>query len=270
MKSERNFYSPNDKLNNQLREALKNGDLRVENRQKEIETDSIVLSTANGNPFLLSEIPNDTRLLLDCVATLWKEDKRVIAINEIWRLYAGKNDQQYPTIKDRDNLKRKLLSLSGVNVTIKIENKKGNKVTYIAPLLGAAFLTLQDGAMITRDEMEIGQCPPLLAYANYRKRVLSFPAYLLGGGSYATEDLQSLKLFLLREIGIIKNQKNYRNNVIMIDRLYRDLSIKSRVKKARTIDTIKNILDYFADEKYIGGYVLRQKNEKLEAIEINN
>lgn len=263
------FYSPNDVLNNRMQEIFMNGKGDFVNYRKGKELDRVlVFDSEKKERFKWEKYPIQTRVVHDAICTLYLAGQREISITAIWRVATGADSSAEPTAQGRKKIHDAIDYFMATRLHIEIRADEKPLFDSKENLISCATLTLAPLGKIEYDCVSVLKAPPLLAYAQFRNRVLSFPAYLLRFGGYSTALGIALKHFLLREIEIMKNAKNYRNNTIKLDRIFEELQLKEQKQKERVRESIKKLLSDLVDESYIRGFRFRQEGKKFIAIEI--
>lgn len=274
------MFVPSDKLNNAMKECLLAQMTEVENVYKDTIGDRIsIIREKDMTPFSWESVDPLTTAVHDAICTLWESYSnhrdRKITTAQIWRLLAGAETGAEPSKKVLQAIHDLVGKLMTTHVRIEIMRRDGKEsLVFRGAMIGCSTTTHYKQGCIEKDVLNMGNQPPFLEYAKHRRRIVTYPSSLLALGGNSTKKTITLKHFLLTEIEIIRNEKNNRNNVIKIDRVYEEVGInldaedrqKVKSQKQDIREHVKSFLEDLQKEGHISSFSFRYSGNEAEAI----
>ena len=117
--------------------------------------------------------------------------------------------------------------------------------------------------------------PMLFAYSLSKKQIMSFSSRLLNSPVSKKEDIIVIQDYLLRRIQQMRRRKQLKrsDHIILMDTIYKvaeipkEYSLKVRQNKKRRLrDTIAEILKYWTEMEFIGGFEFLTQNREIQKI----
>ena len=116
----------------------------------------------------------------------------------------------------------------------------------------------------------------LFAYSLSKKQIMSFSSHLLNSPVSKKEDIIVIQDYLLRRIQQMRRRKQLTkrsDRIILMDTIYKvadipkEFSLKVRQNKKRRLrDTITEILKYWEEMEFIGGFEFLTQNREIQKI----
>lgn len=264
------FYTPNTYLNNKFGEIMLNGKYKEKIEKKGYTSEaSITVYKPDETFFKWDEYSPFDKLVHDACCSLVESGQREFSRTEIWRMITGCYDySENPSDDILSLIDASLWKLMTTAVVIK-GHISGKSFEYKGALIGCSTYVEKYHGQITYDVVSVGNIPPLLNYAKLKKQIVTYPTLLLTLGNKNTALNTTIKHYILKQIEIFKNKKNYRSNpTILLETLFNECEIITKKQKYACRKSIVSLLNDLIKEKYIRGYDLDIKNRSIRAIKI--
>jgi hypothetical protein len=136
---------------------------------------------------------------------------------------------------------------------------KYKKVHYDGALLPIERIVITVKGQLSDAAIHIFREPPLMTFARERDQITTFEAKLLQSPVNKTDDTLAIEDFLLESIATTKNAATNKDkkavvNVIKYETICQNAGITGRMQKARAIEKVKKLFEYYTKCGYLTGY----------------
>ena len=291
-------YKTNDKISNSLPNLMGQGpqDLRIEGRDSPVEiTTRVTLSWESLQSISkdLQMLTEDQRFSLfdrsvfDAVCSLFYSGTVYFTASTVFKTMTGKGPDAKVTESQRKAVTESIEKCRYCNITVdfsqestyypELKNINGDPAataSFSENLLNLRRMTI----MVNGKKVEgwkILSKPMLFAYSLTKKQIMSFSSRLLNSPVSKKEDIIVIQDYLLRRIQQMRRRKQLKrsDHIILMDTIYKvaeipkEYSLKVRQNKKRRLrDTIAEILKYWTEMEFIGGFEFLTQNREIQKI----
>ena len=263
------IHYPLDKVNSNLwgdLENTPNGQLSFSTVQTGKKKQATILATLNfanidGMKITKKLTPFDKRVYI-AGAALWNAGNEMASLTQIHYAMGNTTRPANYQIKKIDEAITKMttarLYLDNIReVELKYKYKK---FKYDGSLLPMERVTGTINGKLADAAIHFLREPPLMTFARERNQITTFDVKLLQSSISKTDNNLAIEDYLIERIAGAKNaaKKNKKVviNAILLETLYNNCGIKSRMQKSRAFKIIKGYLDHFKKSGYIAKYVI--------------
>jgi len=278
-------YIQNSKLSNELtKDFLNQGDINiaVANIDKHNEVCITSSLTYDGDDLSISgssEFTSYDKIIHDAVCSLWAVGNNVITPAQIYRNITGLNHKDQinkeTLVKVFNSIQKSRFMEVKIDCTEQAKLYPGlDKIKISENMLYSKLITIETGG----HEIEAFQIlrPPILyEYNKHLKQIISINTSLLntnkGGKCINTEENTALKMYLIKRIEVMKNSKKTTNKIkyeTIFSNADIEITAKDTVKKKRTREKIRNMLESWKDEGYITDFKEYKAGRNFEGVEL--
>ena len=277
------FYITNNKLSNEMiKNFVQKGDITLgvinPNRKGEIVTYNSL--TYEGKDIEITgkdEFTAYDRAIHNAVCSLYAAGNEVVTPSMVYRAVNGMSDQEKVSTHSMEAVRNSLDKSRFMRLKVdfseeaKARNMNVDKVKIDSNLLEARAVTVEAGGYRI-DGYKIHATPVLYQYSQRTKQIISVPSSLLDTkeATRSTEEVISIKEYLIRRIEIMKND-NTMSNKIVYDTIFEEVGIviKQYTERNRYRKYIKDILSLWSEKhKYIESFKEYSIGKSFKGIEI--
>lgn len=276
------YYITNNKLDNEItKDFMDNGEimLAVINPDKTNEISTYNSLTYEGENISITGKQTFTaydRAVHNAVSTLWAAGNQIITPQRVYMTMAGIKEREYISPQAigavTKSIEKSRATKLKIDFTAEAKAKKLNVESAVidSMLLNVDKITVRAGGEV-KEAYKITRTPALYEYAQLTKQIISVPIGLLDirQATRNTEYIIPIKEYLLRRIGIMKNNGGMGNKIVY-NTIFEEAGIKTEnpTQTKRYRDSIKAILDLWKKEKEIKGYKEYKDGKCIKGITI--
>lgn len=277
-----NYYIANNKLANEITKDFTNQgeiELAVIKQKKKGEVITYNSLTYEGEHIKITgrrEFTAYDRTVHNAVCTLYEAGNEEITPAMVYRTMTGMTEAEKVSPQAIKAIEESIDKSRFTRLRVNFENEARARIFDVEKaeidsyLLAAEFVTVIAGGQKI-DGYKVLRKPVLYAYAQLTKQIISVPLEILDTreATRNTEEIISIKEYLIRRIEIMKYGKNMSNR-IKYDAIFLEVGIENPVKQKseRLRNSIKSLLKLWKKKKYIKNFIEYKEGRSLKGIEI--
>lgn len=256
---------PNSVIWNLLASAEKNGQMRlnINTSKKGSKQDALILYSISFDELetgvsITKRLTAFDKLCYIAAGAIWNAGNEITTPTQIYYVMGNSKKPSAEDIrKINDSLTKMGIGRIYVDNEQEIKTAKGYAhFRYDGQLLPFERVNAYINGQLTDSAIHFFREPPLISFARERKQITTFSRKLLESPISKTDANLRLQDYLLEQIGHMKDPKNPRNNVILLETIYKKCEITSTKQKQRAPEKIEKFLAHFKKCEWIKDYKL--------------
>ena len=188
------------------------------------------------------------------------------------QIYEAMGNKGRPSAQQRQKILKSIETMSLCRVTLDNSEEaamytKYDKVKRTFYLLPTTIDKGYVNGLIVDDAITIIELPRLFIFAKKRGQFTSTTIALLESPISQTEANLQLEDYLLTRISRMKNDKKRKKPItttILLDTVYKNCDIKSRLHRSRATEKIERLLQHYQKQGFINGFTITAKSIDID------